>query len=326
MPSVEGAVFLEEKVQVSKSLGRYFSLCGPSVLHVFVHELSTSASFLSTLSIVSTVLKALVDRPYTYISEVLMAGRWLSFIYVFQRIRWKSGPYMFMTGRIFCMFVYLYIIFHIVYHFSFLIWFSLGHTSISNIWQHSLLWYFCRSNVGMTTLLMSEHCWSLQNVRGKFMVLFAPSHILLRPQMFGPIISLSYSVTFSGAFFFYLAFMIIGVCLNSYTSPTWKNTLLIAASLAHRPIYMLQDLKPILKCYNFFSQPCIKYLGQYISLLSLKLVSVFMMPQDIILPVQGFCYILVSQVVIIKTLLWIELLLWEGTFQHSKTDIRVITD
>ena len=100
----------------------------------------------------------------------------------------------------------------------------------------------------MTTLLMSEHCWSLQNVRGKFMVLFAPSHILFRPQMFGPIISLSYSVTFPAAFFFYLAFIIIGVCLNSYRSPTWKNTLLIAASLAHRPIYMLQDLKPILKC------------------------------------------------------------------------------
>lgn len=159
------------------------------------------------------------------------------------------------------------------------------------------------------------------------MVLFVPSHILFRPQMFGPIISLSYSVTFPAAFFFYLAFIIIGVCLNSYRSPTWKNTLLIAASLAHRPIYMLEDLKPILKCsIQFFSQPCITYLGQYISLLSLKLVSVFMMPQDIILPVQGFCYILVSQVVIIKTLLRIEQLLWEGTFQHSKTDIHVVTD
>ena len=55
------------------------------------------------------------------------------------------------------------------------------------------------------------------------MVLFAPSHILFRPQMFGPIISLSYSVTFPAAFFFYLAFIIIGVCLNSYRSPTWKN-------------------------------------------------------------------------------------------------------
>lgn len=61
MPSVEGAVFLEEKVQVSKSLGRYFLLCGPSMLRVFVHELSKSTSFPSALSVVSTVLKALGD-------------------------------------------------------------------------------------------------------------------------------------------------------------------------------------------------------------------------------------------------------------------------
>lgn len=176
----------------------------------------------------------------------------------------------------------------------------------------------------MTTLLMSEHCWSLQNVRGKFMVLFAPSHILFRPQMFGPIISLSYSVTFSAAFFFYLAFMIIGVCLNSYRSPTWKNTLLIAASLAHRPIYMLQDLKPILKCLIQFFFTTLYQIFR--SVYFFTLIDMFMMPQDIILPVQGFCYILVSQVVIIKTLLWIELLLWEGTFQHSKTDIHVVTD
>lgn len=88
------------------------------------------------------------------------------------------------------------------------------------------------------------------------MVLFAPSHILFRPQMFGPIISLSDSVTFSAAFFFYLAFIIIGVCLKSYRSPIWKNALLIAASLARRPIYMLHNLKPVLKCLiQFFPQP-----------------------------------------------------------------------
>ena len=79
MPSLEGAVFLEEKVQVSKSLGRYFLLCGPSVLRVFVHELSKSASFPSTLSVVSTLLKALGDRQYTYISEVLLALIYLRF-------------------------------------------------------------------------------------------------------------------------------------------------------------------------------------------------------------------------------------------------------
>ena len=144
----------------------------------------------------------------------------------------------------------------------------------------------------MTTLLMSEHRWSLQNVRRKFMALFAPSHILFRPQMFGPIISLSDSVTFSAAFFIYLAFVIIGVCLKSYRSPTWKNALLIAASLAHRPIYMIHNLKPVLKCLiQFFPYPCIKYLGQCISLLSLKVVFVFMMPQDIYSSSWRLCYI-----------------------------------
>lgn len=83
------------------------------------------------LLVVSTASKALGDRLYTHhISEVLTAGWWLSFIYIFKRIRWKSGAYMFMTGSILCVFVYLCIIFHIVSHFRLLMWFSLGHTSI----------------------------------------------------------------------------------------------------------------------------------------------------------------------------------------------------
>lgn len=50
-----------------------------------------------------------------------------SFYLYFVRIKWIWSTYTFETRSILCAFVYLYVIFHIVYITSLLIWFSSGH-------------------------------------------------------------------------------------------------------------------------------------------------------------------------------------------------------